>query len=79
VWQIVATLALDLRPRQGLARVQAKSHISCSWEVGECEGMNPHTPKWALTLGVGIPMDSWTFIEGLQRSKPIGLRSSLYH
>jgi hypothetical protein len=22
--------------------------------VGECEGMNPHTPKWAPTLGVGV-------------------------
>jgi len=20
--------------------------------VGECEGMNPHIPKWAFTLGV---------------------------
>jgi hypothetical protein len=29
--------------------------------VGECEGMNLHTPKWAPTLGVGLPMDSqWT-------------------
>jgi hypothetical protein len=26
--------------------------------VGECEGMNPHTPKWAPTLGVEVPMDS---------------------
>jgi len=25
--------------------------------VGKCEGMNSHTPKWAPTLGVGIPMD----------------------
>jgi hypothetical protein len=23
--------------------------------VGECEGMNPHTPKWAPILGVGVP------------------------
>jgi Na+-transporting NADH:ubiquinone oxidoreductase subunit NqrC len=33
---VVATLALDLRPKQGLAKVQAKneprSHISCSQE-----------------------------------------------
>jgi len=29
--------------------------------VGECEGMNPHIPKWALTLGVGLPVDpQWT-------------------
>jgi hypothetical protein len=26
--------------------------------VGKCEGMNPHNPKVASTLGVGIPMDS---------------------
>ncbi len=26
--------------------------------VGECEGMNPHTPKWAPTLGIGVPMES---------------------
>jgi hypothetical protein len=47
--------------------------------VRECERMNPHTPKWALTLGVGIPMDCWIFKEQLQRSKLIGLNSSLYH
>jgi len=22
--------------------------------VGECEGMSPHTPKWAPTLGVKV-------------------------
>ncbi len=26
--------------------------------VGECEGMNPHTPKKAPTLVVRVPMDS---------------------
>ncbi len=26
--------------------------------VGGCERMNPHTPKWAPTLGVRIPMNS---------------------
>jgi hypothetical protein len=26
--------------------------------VRECEGLNPHTPKWAPTLGVGVLMDS---------------------
>jgi len=45
----------------------------------ECEGMNPHTPKWAPTLGVRVPLDSWIFIEQLQGSKTIGLRSFLYH
>jgi hypothetical protein len=32
------------------------SHITCSQECKEsreCEGMNPHTPKWTPTLGVG--------------------------
>jgi len=24
----------------------------------ECEGMNPHTPKGAFTLGIRVPMDS---------------------
>jgi hypothetical protein len=31
------------------------------WSVGECEGMNPQTPKWAATLGVGIPIDYRNF------------------
>ncbi len=26
--------------------------------VGECEGMNLHTPKWTPTLRVGVSMDS---------------------
>jgi len=56
---------------------KVKSHALRS--VGECEGMNPHTPKWAFTLGVGILMDFQTFRDQLQGSKPIGLRSSLYH
>jgi hypothetical protein len=42
--------------------------------VGKCEGMNPHTPKWAPTLGIGVPMDFWIFKERLQGSKLIGLR-----
>jgi hypothetical protein len=49
------------------------------WSVGECKGMNPHTPKWAPTLGVGIQMDSWIFKKKLQGSKPIELKNSLYH
>jgi len=47
--------------------------------VGKCEGMNPHTPKWAPILGVGVPMDSQIFIEKLQGSKTIWSKSSLYH
>jgi hypothetical protein len=47
--------------------------------MGECEGMNLHIPKWAPTLGVGVPMDSQIFKEQLQGSKPIVWKSSLYH
>jgi hypothetical protein len=38
--------------------------------VRECERMNLHTPKWAPTLGVGIPMDSQIFREKFQGLKP---------
>jgi len=46
----VATLTLGSQLRQGLARVWAKkeaqeSHLNALGSVGECEGMNPHTPK----------------------------------
>jgi hypothetical protein len=41
--------------------------------------MNLHTPKWAHTLGVGVLMDSWIFIEWFQRSKLIRWKSFLYH
>jgi hypothetical protein len=37
--------------------------------VGKFEGMNLHTPKWALTLGVKVLMDSQIFRERLQESK----------
>ncbi len=47
--------------------------------VGECEGTIFHTAKWTPTLGVGVPLDSQIFRERLQGSKPIGLKSSLYH
>ncbi len=57
---IVATLALGLRPRQVLARLWAKRKLG---NVGECEGMNLHTPKRAPTLGVGVMVDSWIFRE----------------
>jgi len=56
-----------------------KSHIHAPKSVDECEGMNPHTPKWAPTLGVRASMDSRIFKKQLQGSKPIGLKSSLYH
>jgi len=47
--------------------------------VGECEGMNPHTPKWASTLGVEVLMGSLRFKEVFHESKFIELKNSLYH
>jgi hypothetical protein len=41
--------------------------------------MNPHTPKWTPTLGVGVPMDSRIFIKQFQGSRLIRLKSYLYH
>jgi hypothetical protein len=32
------------------------SHVLGS--VGECEGINLHTPKCTLILGIGVQMDS---------------------
>jgi len=45
----------------------------------ECERINPHTFKATFIWGIRVPMDSWIFREQLQGSKPIGLRSFLYH
>ncbi len=42
--------------------------------VGKCEGMNPHTPKWTPTLGIGVMLDSQLFKKQFQGSKPIGLK-----
>jgi len=47
--------------------------------MGECEGMNHHTPKWAPTLRIRILMKSQIFKEWFQRSKPIELENSSYH
>jgi hypothetical protein len=45
--------------------------------VRECEGMNPHIPKWAPTLGVGVSMDFQIFKWQFQGLKLIGLESFL--
>ncbi len=45
----------------------------------ECEGIDPHTPKGIPTLGVEVLVDFRMFREQLQRLKPNGLKSSLYH
>jgi len=64
---------LGLRPRQGLAKVWAERRIlgitfHVPKSVEQCEGMNPNIPKWAPTLGIGIPMDSQIFREVFQGS-----------
>ncbi len=45
----------------------------------ECEGIDSHTPKGTLTLGIGVSMDSQIFRGRLQGSKLNGLKNSLYH
>jgi hypothetical protein len=74
------TLALGLRPRQGLAKVWAENE---TWEshfmFWEYEGMNPHTSKWTPTLGIRVPMNSQIFKEQFQGSKLIILKKKLYH
>ena len=54
--------------------------ISCS---RKCKTMwrneLPHSQVSSIILGVEVPMDFQIFKKQLQRSKPIKLRSSLYH
>jgi hypothetical protein len=47
--------------------------------VGECEGMNPHTPKWAPTLRVGVLMEFQIFRGRFQGSQLNWLKPFLYH
>jgi len=54
----VVILALGSWPKQGLAKVQAKSEAR---ECGKVWKNEPHTPKWAPTWGVGILMESQIF------------------
>ncbi len=42
----------------------------------ECERMNPHTPKWTPTLGVGVPTDFWIFKDRFEGSKLIDWKNS---
>jgi hypothetical protein len=78
------------RPRQRLVtKARVCKGASQQWSlrvtfhvpgsVGKCEGMNPHTPKWVPTLGIGIPTKSQIFKRQLQGSKLIELKISLYH
>jgi len=51
--------------------------FSCPGSAKECEGKNPHTPKWTPMLGVWVPVDSQMFREWLQGSNPMA-RGVLY-
>ncbi len=79
----VATLALNSRPRQRVARLRAKKKTRESYYMlpGMPKSVREWTltpPKWTPMLGVGVPMDSRIFRVRLQRSKPITFKSSLY-
>ncbi len=61
---IIATLALGSQPRACKGASQERSsgvEFHALESIGECEGMNPHTPKGAPTLGVGVLVDFWIF------------------
>jgi hypothetical protein len=80
----VTTLTLSSWSEQRLAKVQANSEargvtFHAHESVGECEGINPHIPKWALTLRVEVAMDSRIFKKRFQGSKLIRLKIPLYH
>jgi hypothetical protein len=47
--------------------------------VGECEGMNPHIPKWSPTLGNWSFNGLWNLQKVITRVKFIGLKSYLYY
>jgi hypothetical protein len=70
---IVVTLALASRLRHIFARLQAKneagSHITWSRECKECEGMNPHTPKWTPIVGIGVPNGLANFQSAIAKVK----------
>jgi hypothetical protein len=73
-------LATKVKACKGASQ-EGSSGVTCHarGSVGECEGMNPHTPKWTPNLGVGVLMDFWILGERLQGSKPIGLKKYIYH
>jgi len=59
-------LATKVRACKGVGHegsLGVASHVFGS--VGECEGMNSHTPKGAPTLGIGVSVDSQIFREQL--------------
>jgi len=47
-------LATKVKVCKGACQMWSLGIISCSGSVGKCEWMNPHTPKWVSTLGIGV-------------------------
>jgi hypothetical protein len=76
VGESVMTLATKAKAWKGVGR---KCNPIVTFAFSGMLGMNPHTPKWTLILGVRVPMHFWILKKWFQGSKVIGLRTSLYH
>jgi hypothetical protein len=78
VFFVVATLALDSRPKQGFAKVWAKrepqSPISCSRKCKRVWGNEPPHSQMNSTLRVGVQMDSQIF-RGRFDSRPLKVKN----
>jgi hypothetical protein len=62
----VVKKTMGSRPRQGACKgVNQKWNLGVTFHAPksgrECEGMNPHTPKWVPTLRVKVSMDYQIF------------------
>ncbi len=65
-------------PNLGLmAKAKAWKGAGRKCNPRKCEGMNLHIPKWTLILEIGVPMESQIFKKQFERSKLIGLKTSL--
>jgi hypothetical protein len=51
--------------------MQFGSYIHTIGNVGECEGMNLHTLRWAFTLGIGVLMDSQVLESNLKNQNSL--------
>ncbi len=54
-------LATNVKACKGAGQEGPRITSHAPKSVGECEGMNPHTPKWTPTLGIEVMMDSQIF------------------
>jgi hypothetical protein len=54
---VIKARACKVASQEGIMGITSHAHGSAK----ECEGMNPHTPKWIIILGVGVLMDSQIF------------------